>query len=43
MSLKGSFGGISCVYHVAEIFRVFISPESVNDNYTVSGMIIYLR
>lgn len=32
---------VSGFYHTAEIFRVFISPESVNYNYTVSETIIY--
>lgn len=33
MCLRQLFGGISCFYHAVEIFRVFISTESMNYNY----------
>lgn len=38
---QGLFGGISCFYYTVVFFRVFMNPESVDYNYTVSGVIIY--
>lgn len=38
---QGLLGGISCFYYTVVFFRVFMNPESVDYNYTVSGIIIY--
>lgn len=37
MCLKQLFGGISCFYHVVEIFRVFISTERMYNSYVGEG------
>lgn len=38
---QGLFGGISCFYYIVVFFTVFMNSESVDYNYTVSGVIVY--